>query len=496
MKKNIFIVTFFMFFSLCGKGQAVLSTQMEVKGFQVFEDLKDANKFYYAPGKLQLHYERDGQPTFKLIQMRYTGRGVTGNQGEKRFMNIVQFKVIMNQPANEELAEIRKMLPKYAKLQPIPLSNVQAILIAPFEGKYKRIGEGSFQSEGKSGSSTKTSFWTERTFTVRLQNHEAQLLWDMVEKENIAMSVSYAYYANLINDTVMDFEAIDESEELNYSTVAENVDGVKRVSASVEMAPQDSVSLADKISETIKEIQEADTIISSTLIHTNAFGLEIDVIKYPDVLVKKDLNEGIPPAYPALQVACFDFSNKLRPDLAMKTIEFEATGLSDNKVKLRAIKFLNLDSDLHTKQVRFPYAVNMTRPLRYRIKEFIETGDLIDKGWVTLDSWMGILDITSQEEDIEVHRRTIDFEVDLEDMKENEISKIELLVQYNYQDKPNDQRITFNAEDNLPLQQITFLADKHKPIKYTVFRTNNERRYITMKKTVAEDNYVFINFKE
>jgi len=206
------------------------------------------------------------------------------------------------------------------------------------------------------------------------------------------------------------------------------------------------------------------------------------------------LNEGIPPAYPALQVACYDFNNKLRPELAMKTIEFQATGLSDNAVKLRAIKFLNINKDLHTKQVRFPYAVNMTKPLRYRIKEYSKEGELIDKGWVTLDSWMGILDITSQTDDIKIKRRTIDIELHLESMKKNKIDKTELIVYYSYLGEKHDQHIEFYADDIVPLQQVSLLIDKDKPICYSVIRTNKERRYISMKKNVSEDDYVFINF--
>jgi len=462
VKTSFIILLSLTVFPLCGGSQAVLSSLMEVKGLQLYEDLKDVDKFYYAPGKLQLHHNEDGRPTFKLIEMRYTGTSVTGNQGEKRFTNIVQFKVVMQQYDKAELADVKKQLSAKAVLRPLALTDVDAQLIAPFQGTYKSIGKGVFDSESKS-KKRKGGFWTERVFTVRLENHEAQLLWDMVENGQLSISMSYAYYADIINDVVMDVNS-------------------------------DSDSLLAELKDLKEKIEKRDTVLTSTLIHSDAFGLDVDVNAYPDLLVKKDLNSGgVPPAYPALQVACFDFYNDLRTDLLMKTIEFQATGLNDNTVKIRPMKFLGVKKDLHTQQLRFPYAVDMTKPLRYKIKEFSMDGEFVDKGWKTADSWMGILDITSQTDDIKSKRRDIEFEVDLEDMKANEIVRYDVVVEYKYIDYLFSDRITFTTDDALPLKQLTVLSDIDSDITYRIYKTKEKRRYGTMDRIVAIDDYVFIN---
>ena len=270
---------------MTGSSQALLSSKQEIEGVSIYSDAKNSNEYYYAPGKLGLFEDQAGKPEFKLIQMRYTGSGVTGNQGEKRFMNIVQFRIVMEQHKTSVLNKVRKALAPKAELRPLPMSQVEAVLVAPFQGTYKSIGKGVFDNETKGKG--KGSFWRERVFTVRLENYEAQLLWDMVEKEQLAISLAYTYYGELINDITIDILATADS-----------------LAASME-----------KLKE---EIETRDTTVSTTLIHSDAFSLDVDISKYPEVLVKKDLNNGMPPAYPALQIACYDFYNDLRNDLLMK----------------------------------------------------------------------------------------------------------------------------------------------------------------------------------
>jgi len=458
MKELCFIAIQIFLISLSGSSQAVLSTKIDMHGIKVYGDYKDASKYYYAPNKLQLHLESDGQPAFKLIQMRYTGTGGTGDQGEKRFMNIVQFTVKMKAHDNEILKQIQRELGRRVELRPLSLNQVHASLVAPFEGAYKTIGNGSFDTTGKAGTSTKASFWTERIFTVRLENHEAQLLWDMVEDEQIGLSVSYAYYADIINDEVISIE-----------------------------------SSADSVLEEVEEIKQRDSIATTTLIHADAFNLEVDITRFPEVLMKKDLNEGIPPAYPAVQIACYDFYNELRPDLAMKTIEFQASGLNDNQIKIRPLKFLNINKDLHTLQVRFPYAVDMKKPLKYRIVEISEVGDLEDKGWVSTTSWIGILDISSQVEDIKIHRRTMEFETDTSKFSEVEIDQLDVILEYTYLGEHKSEVISFTEDDLLPVRQYSVLCDIDNSVKYTVKINESERKFFRIKKIVPDDDYVFIN---
>ncbi len=461
------IILLAVLFAQMAISQPVKYSKKTIRELDIYEDLKDARRFYYAPGALYLEEDKDGKPTFKLIQMRYTGTAATGDQGEMRFMNIVQFKVMMHQPGKADIDQVKKELGRLVKLFPLALKNMEAYLVAPFEGKYKRIGNsGSFQSDGKLGDGSKTSYWTERTYTVRLENHEAQLLWDMVENGNLTFSVSYTYYADMIGEI--------------------------KVDAGISGSPSSGIT----VNEQMGEITQLDSIPTLQILRTEAFNIDVDVSKYPEILVQKDLNEGVPPAYPALEVLCFDFTDNLRPDLAMKTIEFEAMGVSDRPVKLRSKKFLNTNTDQHTRQIRFPYAVNMRKPLRYRVKEYSKTGDNTDSGWITRKSWVGAFDITSRIEDMSFEKRTIEFETNPNDFSDLGIEKLLITIRYIYQEEQREEAFEF-TETSIALVPVSLIYDKRTVISFRpewIYTSGNVKR--GLKKIISIDNYAYIDFEK
>jgi hypothetical protein len=440
--------------------QPVQYARVDVEGFTIYPDLKDNTVFYYAPGVLYLASDAGGKPIFKLVQMRYTGTAATGNQGEVRYMNIVQFKVRMDEIGKAELDRIRPHLKPGSSLNPVPLRNLEAYLVAPFEGKYKRIGKsGSFQQDG---TTTQGSYWTERTFTVRLENHEAQLLWDMVEDGNIALSVAYTYYADMIGHISGDAKASDT--------------GVR----------------GSILSDEFEILTEGDTVATTQILRAEAFNIDVDPVKFPEVLVQTDLNEGVPPSYPAMEVICFDFTEDLRPDLEMKTIEFEAIGVTGAVVRLRSEKFYRSNTDLHTRQIRFPYAVNMRKPLRYRVKEYSSEGGVEDTGWITRDSWVGGLDITSRVDDITFERRSIEFETDLDSFEDLGIESMELQLNYSYLEQPGEVSMRFTTS-SLPVAVTTVHCDKNTAITYkpTWILTSGEE-VSGQHQSIAVDNYAYI----
>lgn len=442
--------------------QPVKYSKRMIHEVEVYSDLKDKARFYYAPGEIYLEVNPDGKPTFTLLQMRYTGTAATGNQGEIRYMNIVQFKVKMHEFEKAVVDQITSELGRGAKLYPIPMRNIEAYLVAPFEGKYKRIGKsGSFQQEKPTGDLT--SYWTERTFTVRLENHESQLLRDMVENGNIALSVAYTYYADMI--------------------------GQIQVDAIATGGPR---SAEEDLAGDLDDITALDSVPTIQILRADAFNIAIDLAKYPEVLVQTDLNESVPPSYPALEVICFDFTDDLRPDLEMKTVEFEATGVSDQLIKLRSEKFYQTNTDLHTRQIRFPYAVNMRKPLRYRVKEFGKDGDVTDSGWITRESWVGGLDITTRADDILVERRLVEFETDLSQFEQLGITELIVHVNYHYQKKPRVEQIVFHPA-SIPVALSSLLCDKNAMITY-----KPEWKYVSgdvmtgQHGTMTIDNYAYI----
>jgi len=435
LKIIIAVVVCFGLVIQIGIGQPMIASKQLINDFEIYKDFKKPNLFYYGPGDLKLAEDINEKPLFQLLEMRYTGTSAYADVEEKRFLNVVQFTVLMNPISRTELKTIKNKLGgKYISLRPLPVKNVEAILVAPVEdakGGYQRIGKsGSFQAESSSGKSSKSSYWTERTFTLKLENHEAQLLWDQVETGKLALSFGYAFYADVMSGGVGEIKVTGNSD------------------------------LVDKMDAASSDIISADTSISTQVIKSNAFPIYVDVNQWPGLLKKIDINEEVPPAYAALEVKCYDFADNLRPDLALKTIEIHAIGVSGTPIKLPSKKFMKGQPDLHTLQIRFPYAVKMDKPLRYKVSEYTLEGNKIELEWVTKDSWSEIIDITTPVDLNQIAKKELEIEADPLDWIENEIQKVQFIIKYSLNGKTLQLTSTIEKEEALPLKTLSFQYDK------------------------------------
>lgn len=429
-------------------GQPVISSRQVIEGFEVYKDFKSPNLYYYAPGKLSLATETNGRPRFQLVEMRYTGTACTDDQGEQRFLNLAQFTVKMSPVSPDILNNIRKGISasRNIKLKPVPIRYIDSYLVTPVgkdaEGneRQKRIGNGS-STNPDAASGPGGSYWTERTFTLKLENYEAELLWNQISTGKLAVSFGYAFYADAING--------------NQSSVRLSGDS----------------AFVSQMENAMEEANAADTTVASMMIRSDAFGIAIDVNQWPDALKKLDVNEGVPPAYPALQVACYDFSDALRPDLALKKIEVEAIGVGGQPLAPISAKFNLGNAEANFIDLKFPFAVRMDRPMRYRITEFTTKGERSVGPWLEKDNCSELIDITTAFDQNKQMRRTLELEVDAEAMDASEIAAAVIHLNYTSGENPVHQTIRIDAGDELPLKALTVVYHKEQPF---TFRTDWE----------------------
>ena len=195
--------------------------------------------------------------------------------------------------------------------------------------------------------------------------------WDALQEQQTVLSVGFAFYSDVYNSINTDLD----------------VSGT-------------SSAVRNKLNEIIKSGEEnagADSLPGARVIKSGAFEIVIDTKKWPDLVKKVDINEQIPPDYAALNLYCFDFNNGLRDDLAQKKIEIEATGVGGSKVTLK-YTFRNDVPDIYAADLKFPYAVRIDVPYRYRITEITWEGAVTRSEWITSGSWHEILDITTKSE--------------------------------------------------------------------------------------------------
>lgn len=422
---------------IAGEAQPVSRDKRVIHGLEVFGDLRNESLFYYAPGNLHLAYEPNGKPRFQLLEMRYTGSSAYADSGEKRFMNVVQFTVAMDRVTAGDIRSVQLELGAGAVLKPLPVRFIEAILVAPIQGAnaggYKRIGkDGAFHADDARGNTGKSGYWTERTFTLKLENHEAQLLWDQVENGQLSLSLGYSVYADIVPAREGDL------------SVGGNRAFVKEVETET------------------RDLLVTDTTAVLQMVKADAFPIRVDITRWPDAIKKVDINEGIPPAYAALEVRCYDFSDNLRPDLAIKSIEIQATGVGGRTVTLQPKKFINNQPDIYAIPIRFPYAVKLTEPFRYRVTEYTLEGARKMSDWVTNDSWVGVLDITTPEGSRKFERQSI--EVEIPSLDEHGFERVDVFFLYTYRGEQRLLNLAFDGADTLPVQMANIRNDKDTDI--------------------------------
>ncbi|MDO5981471.1 hypothetical protein [Flavivirga spongiicola] len=366
--QHIFMMSLVFGFNVYAQPDA--ASKQVINDMVLYQDYLKKNQFYYVPYGLKLITNSEGKPQFKFIQMRYTGTHAYGDQGNTRFRSLLSFSVTQNKPTNQELDQVTDSLRLkglYVKsLKPIPISNIKAILvhaadIAMTDSLKHTVSGGYFES---STNASQNVDWKERDFTMRLNNHDAQLFSESFQGNQPTLSVNYSYSSKLTNL---------RSEEL---TVIGNEGFVESMRAFA--TEQDS----------ILQLQEV-------IVKSDALPITIDIEKWPSLIKKIDINSQIPSDYAALDVYCYDFNNNIRGDLFAKRIEIKAVGVGGNDVTYTST-FNAKYPDEYAKSIQFVYAVKLKEPYQYRISEIYKDGNFNRHDWVIADSWHQILDITTK----------------------------------------------------------------------------------------------------
>ncbi len=455
----VFILCTFNLFA-----QPELNSKQTIEGIAIFHDKTDPLLYYYEPGNLVLDQTDNDDPDFRFLDMRYTGSECYNDSGEKSFMSLVQFGVVMQKVSTETLNKIKTLLKKRRaiKLKPLPISHIDTRLILPVESNrdkaYNTIDDvGALEANDKSGYSSSKSFWEKRTYTVKLNKHEAQLLNKQLKDGILGLNLNYAYHS--------DFWVQEED--------------MKGSKALVEQFAKDSI--VDK-----------ENNIKNKIVKNNTLTVSIDVDKYPKAIKQIDLNEEIPPAYAAIEIKCHDFLEDLRPELYMKIVEVEAVSVNNDKVIEIETKFLSKYRDIYTTHINFPYAVQIAAPMRYRVIEVYKTGERKALEWKNKTGCSSIIDVTSTRDQQISANKVVDVEINPELFENSNISKVEFYLFYAFNAEVKTENLVFNPSDELSLQSIQFRYDKNTPTYYLVKKYTQEGEALVGESLVLDDGYVYL----
>ncbi|HYU10561.1 MAG TPA: hypothetical protein VEK77_14385 [Gemmatimonadales bacterium] len=337
---------------------------------RVFPDDRRQNLFYYPPGQLTLVSDASGRPEFQLLELRYTGTDIEGDTGVRRFRNIVSMRLALSAPTAADLRAARLALGggSALELRPLPISRLEAVVVyTPVGGdSVRRLPPGHFEAEESTGLTTAATYWTERVFTLRLDNATAALFEAAIRRGLLVLSVGYAFFARGIGTD---------------QPLAELTGSPELVQAMRERTGLGSDSA------------HVDSSRAAHLVQAGALAIHLDVARWPDLVRQVDLNAQMPPGYPAVVVYCYDFRDSLDVALSVKLVEFQAVGVGGHPVS-ESVLFNASQPDLYAQAVRFPFAVRLSSPFRYRVVEVLRDGMERATPWAQRDSWSGILDVT------------------------------------------------------------------------------------------------------
>ncbi len=321
----------------------------------VYADHRRSDLFYYTPGNLSIATDADGRPDWSILQLRYLGDVSRGDQGTFVTRCVMNLRIALEPVAPMELERARLELTRGAGrvlLRPLPIADLGAglvVLSVEEDGDEAQVlRTGRFEAAPRERPSS-AGYWSERYYTVDLEDRQAMLIWDSLREQPPVLHFRDAFVAPGI---------APEEDIVGWRGDAEVVAAVRR-----------------RLAERSGEVGEQRTVV-----HAGAFDLHLDPAHADHVLRRFDVEATLPPAFPLLDIYCFDFADGLRDDLYEKQIELAATGVSGRNVEAR-VTFRCTESDLFSQRVRFAHAARMDQPYRWRTIEIGLDGSHVVGPW-------------------------------------------------------------------------------------------------------------------
>lgn len=356
--------------ALCGAEPALGRPRAAGPLSVIYPDAQNALAFYYPPGSLHVAEDAAGGPDLRFLQMIYMGSHATDDPGRFIARSVLSFRVRMSAPSGADLAAARAALPAGARLLPLPIRRAETTVVwtpladttaaTPAASPEPQAAGSGRLEDADGGAVTDGGYWTERIFTLNPDPLSSQALWDALQKRRVLLSVSYTF-----------FSAGDTEGPTAVSGTADAVGAIATA------APRPHATKEDVAA-----------------VRTDTLAIVLAPSAVADRLKRVDLNQAVPPGYAALDIRCYDFGNALRPDLALKTVEVAASGVSGRPVT-RAVSFRSSTPDVTSATLRFPFAVRLDRPFRYRVTEVSRDGDAHVGAWHEQAEWARLLDLTS-----------------------------------------------------------------------------------------------------
>ncbi len=316
------------------------SRSEKVAGMKVIPDTFSSTLYYHPPAPLVLAVDETGRPEVKFYSLLYSGQSWLGHSGLD--VETGQFTAQFSRdPAHvQSLQRVRDALQSRAgravTLKPAPIARLDASFRVPVEDQ-----------DGQ-------------TVNIQLSGHVAG---DDTSSKNESVSDSFLLTTHLEGQSLVILRNLflegNASASLEYTYIAAN------------------------------RGEESETILAA-----DSVPIAVDLRRWPDLSVIRDMAHLARAGYPILQVICDDF-RKDNPGIEEKIVDIEAESVAGRRVAT-TITF-TADPDAPTLvPVDFSYAVRVDRPYVYRTRTIDLEGEETISPWTSGTDWARWLDITDR----------------------------------------------------------------------------------------------------
>jgi hypothetical protein len=338
----------------------------------VFPDDRRTDRFYYAPLEMRLVTAADGRPELSFLEMRYTGSGLSRDRGLVLHRSLLTVRVELPSRSAAELTECARILGgagRPPELWPLPIRRIESALvyasIGPSDTTTGVVAGGHLQGTRDAEGSPDAGYWNERVFTVAVDSLTSQVLHSTLERGQLSLSLGFAFVAD-------------------GRLAAEpwgGIDGPASISD----------ALRSQLAANADSSASRDSVLRRVVV-AGAIPIRVDVRRWPDLLRRVDVSDAS--GFGALDLYCYDFRDNRRPDLYERQVEVEAESVGGRPVRLNAA-FARDHPDVYSVNLRFPVAVKLDRPYRYRVTDVRSDGSSKQGSWSSGRDWVGLLDLTT-----------------------------------------------------------------------------------------------------
>lgn len=346
-----------------------LASRRMVGPLVVFADDARADLFHVLPPEPEVATGPDGRPDLALLSLRYTGNALSRDRGLALHRTVLTLRVKLPPHARADLDRAARALAsggREPELRPLPIRRIEsAVVFAPIgraDSTARVLPGGDLVADGSADGAA----WNERVFTLALDSLSAQVLQAALARDQLAMSFAWAFVADgrVANEPFGDVQGPPELVRALR----------ERLAAAADSAGRDSTS--------------------RRVVRAGAFRIGVDLRTWPGVVRRVDVDAQAPAGFAAIDVYCFDFRDVRRPDLFEKRVEIEAESVGGRPVRQQAV-FARERPDVFAVGLRFPVAVRLDRPYRFRVVESRPDGTSTTGPWQPGRAWLALLDVTT-----------------------------------------------------------------------------------------------------